>query len=62
MYRLSYLININRITYLTGPATDIGIKIARDNWGIVKFWSIHWIGFPSGSFIRFNLVHIVNNN
>lgn len=53
---------INRTTHLTGPATDIGINIAKGNWQIVLFWILRWIGFPLGSVIGFNLVHMVNNN
>ena len=51
---------INRTTHLTGPATDIGINIAKGNWNIVKFWILRWIGFPLGSVIGFNFVHMVN--
>ncbi|MCF6464850.1 DUF1275 family protein, partial [Clostridium sp. Cult2] len=53
---------INRTTHLTGPATDIGINIAKGNWNTVKFWLLRWIGFPLGSIIGFNLVHMVNRN
>lgn len=53
---------INRTTHLTGPATDIGINIAKGNWNIVIFWILRWIGFPLGSVIGFYLVHMVNNN
>lgn len=53
---------INRTTHFTGPATDIGINIAKGNWKIVLFWILRWIGFPLGSVIGFNLVHMVNNN
>lgn len=53
---------INRTTHLTGPATDIGINIAKGNWKIVRFWIFRWIGFPLGSVIGFNLVNLVNNN
>ena len=53
---------INRTTHLTGPATDIGIIIAKGNWNTVVFWTLRWIGFPLGSIIGFHLVHIVNNN
>ncbi|MBU5427466.1 DUF1275 domain-containing protein [Tissierella pigra] len=53
---------INRTTHLTGPATDIGINIAKGNWNIVAFWILRWIGFPLGSVIGFHLVHTANNN
>lgn len=53
---------INRTTHLTGAATDIGINIAKKNWDVVKFWTLRWIGFPLGSIIGLNLVHMVNNN
>ncbi len=53
---------INRTTHLTGPATDIGINIAKGNWKIVIFWILRWIGFPLSSVIGFYLVHMVNNN
>lgn len=52
---------INRTTHLTGPATDIGINIAKGNWKIVLFWILRWIGFPLGSVIGFNLVDMVDN-
>ncbi|MGO1469168.1 MAG: YoaK family protein [Tissierella sp.] len=52
---------INRTTHLTGPATDIGINIAEKNWNIVIFWLLHWISFPFGAIIGFNLVDMVNN-
>lgn len=54
------LTSINRTTHLTGPATDIGINIAKGNWKIVKFWLMRWIGFPIGSIIGCNLVHMVD--
>lgn len=53
---------INRTTHLTGPATDIGINIAKGNWNTVIFWTLRWIGFPLGSIIGFYLVHMANNN
>ena len=53
---------INRTTHLTGPATDIGINIAKGNWNIVGFWLLRWIGFPLGSVIGFYLVHMANNS
>ena len=53
---------ISRTTHLTGPATDIGINIAKGNWKIVGFWLIRWMGFIIGSIIGFNLVSMVNNN
>lgn len=56
------LTRINRTTHLTGPATDIGINIAKGNWKVVMFWILRWIGFPIGSVIGFNLVHLVNSN
>lgn len=56
------LTQINRTTHLTGPATDIGINIAKGNWKIVRFWIWRWIGFPIGSIIGFNLVHMVDIN
>lgn len=53
---------INRTTHLTGPATDIGINIAKGNWNTVIFWILRWIGFPLGSVIGFYLVHMANKN
>lgn len=53
---------INRTTHLTGPATDIGINIAKGNWKLVGFWIWRWMGFPLGSIIGFALVKMVNNN
>lgn len=56
------LTGIKRTTHLTGPATDIGINMAKGNWKIVSFWIIRWIGFPMGSIIGFNLVNMVSQN
>ena len=56
------LTGIKRTTHLTGPATDIGINMAKGNWKIVQFWIIRWIGFPLGSIIGFNLVNMVSKN
>lgn len=56
------LTSVNRTTHLTGPATDIGINIAKGNWNVVKLWILRWIGFPIGSFIGFKLVYMVSNN
>ena len=53
---------INRTTHLTGPATDIGIHMAKGNWDIVLFWSLRWISFPIGATIGFVLVDMFNNN
>ncbi len=54
------LTSINRTTHLTGPATDIGINIAKGDWKKVRFWTWRWIGFPLGSAIGFNLVNMVS--
>lgn len=56
------LTKINRTTHLTGPATDIGINIAKGNWKVVKFWMFRWIGFPLGSVVGSKLVSLVNAN
>lgn len=56
------LTGIQRTTHLTGPATDIGINMAKGNWQIVRFWLIRWIGFPLGSIVGFNLVDMVNQS
>lgn len=56
------LTGIKRTTHLTGPATDIGINMAKGNWQIVRFWLIRWIGFPLGSIVGFNLVDMVNQS
>lgn len=53
---------INRTTHLTGPATDIGISIAKGNWDIVAFWSWRWISFPIGATIGFFLVEMFNKD
>ena len=53
---------INRTTHLTGPATDIGINIAKGNWNVVGFWALRWISFPLGAVIGFILVDMFNNN
>ena len=51
---------VNRTTHLTGPATDIGINIAKGNWERVIFWSLRWISFPLGASIGFVLVDLFN--
>nr|WP_300002467.1 YoaK family protein [Tissierella sp.] len=51
---------INRTTHLTGPATDIGINMAKKKWNIVFFWLLRWISFPLGAVIGFNLVDLFN--
>lgn len=51
---------INRTTHLTGPATDIGVNIAKKNWNIVIFWALRWISFPLGAVIGFSLVDLFN--
>ncbi|WP_077368216.1 YoaK family protein [Anaerosalibacter sp. Marseille-P3206] len=51
------LTDINRTTHLTGPATDIGINIAKGNWNLVVFWALRWIGFSMGAAIAFDLLH-----
>lgn len=53
---------INRTTHLTGPATDIGINIAKGDWKRVRFWTWRWIGFPLGSVIGFSLVNMVDQD
>lgn len=52
---------INRTTHLTGPATDIGINLAKGNWSTAIFWILRWVGFPIGSFIGFYLVRMAKN-
>ena len=49
---------INRTTHLTGPATDIGINIAKGNWNLVIFWALRWVGFSMGAAIAYRLIHI----
>lgn len=49
---------INRTTHLTGPATDIGINIAKGNWNLVIFWALRWVGFAMGAAIAYRLIHI----
>lgn len=56
----SSLTPINRTTHLTGPATDIGINIAKKNWNRVIFWGLRWISFPLGALIGFSLVELFN--
>ncbi len=51
---------ISRTTHLTGPATDIGINLAKRNWKMVMFWACRWIGFSLGTVIGFNLVSMVD--
>lgn len=49
---------INRTTHLTGPATDIGINIAKGNWNMVVFWVLRWVGFALGAAIAYRLIHV----
>jgi uncharacterized membrane protein YoaK (UPF0700 family) len=49
---------INRTTHLTGPATDIGINIAKGNWNLVVFWVLRWVGFFMGTIIAYKLIQI----
>lgn len=53
---------INRTTHLTGPATDIGISIAKGNWRVAIFWILRWISFPIGALIGFTLVDMFNKD
>ena len=53
---------INRTTHLTGPATDIGINIAKKNWNVVIFWTLRWISFPLGAVFGFALVELFNKD
>ena len=45
------LTKIGRTTHLTGPATDIGIFLAKKDYNKVIFWALHWIAFPLGAFL-----------
>ncbi len=56
------LTDINRTSHLTGPATDIGINIAKGNWNLVIFWTLRWIGFSMGVVMAYKLVHIFKSN
>lgn len=49
---------INRTTHLTGPATDIGINMAKGNWDLVIFWVLRWVGFFIGTFTAFKLIRV----
>lgn len=51
---------INRTTHLTGPATDIGMNMAKGNWDRVIFWCLRWVSFPLGVIIGFVLVDLHN--
>lgn len=53
---------LNRTTHLTGPATDIGMNIAKGNWNRVTFWTLRWISFPIGAAIGFMLVEMFYKN
>ena len=53
---------INRTTHLTGPATDIGINIAKNNWNLVVFWALRWVGFSIGVAMAYRLIHIFKSN
>ena len=56
------LTDINRTSHLTGPATDIGINIAKGNWNLVIFWTLRWIGFFMGVVMAYKLVHVFKSN
>jgi len=49
---------INRTTHLTGPATDIGINMAKGKWDLVIFWVLRWVGFFIGTFTAFKLIRV----
>lgn len=53
---------LNRTTHLTGPATDIGISLAKGNWRRVGFWGLRWISFPIGAAIGFVLVEMFHKD
>ncbi len=49
---------INRTTHLTGPATDIGIKLSMGDWSGAIFWILRWIAFPIGAFLGYEFTEI----
>ena len=49
---------INRTTHLTGPATDIGIKLSMGDWSGAIFWILRWIAFPIGAFMGYEFIEI----
>ena len=49
---------INRTTHLTGPATDIGIKLSLGDWSGAIFWMLRWIAFPIGAFLGHEFIEI----
>lgn len=49
---------INRTTHLTGPATDIGIKLSMGDWSGAIFWILRWIAFPLGAFMGYEFIEI----
>ena len=49
---------INRTTHLTGPATDIGIRLSMGDWNGAMFWILRWIAFPIGSFMGYEFIEI----
>lgn len=52
------LTEINRTTHLTGPATDIGIRLASRDWSGAMFWILRWIAFPVGAFMGYEFIEI----
>lgn len=49
---------ISRTTHLTGPATDIGINMAKGNWDLVMFWVLRWISFFVGVASAYKLISV----
>lgn len=53
---------INRTTHLTGPATDIGIKLSNGDIRGAVFWILRWIAFPLGAFLSYGFVEMTIRN
>lgn len=56
------LTEINRTTHLTGPATDIGIRLSDGDINGAIFWILRWIAFPLGAFMSYEFVEVTINN
>lgn len=53
---------INRTTHLTGPATDIGIKLSSGDINGAVFWILRWMAFPLGAFLSYEFVEMSLRN
>ncbi len=53
---------INRTTHLTGPATDIGIRLSSGDINGAVFWILRWLAFPLGAFLSYEFVEMSFKN